>query len=47
MLGAKNNEQHSYLDIAYGLVQNGADPNLNMAELWRRIIFQYSDFKYR
>lgn len=39
MLGAKDNEQHSYLEIAYALAQYGAQPNADMAELWRRIIF--------
>lgn len=39
MLGAKDNEQHSYLEIAYALVQHGSSPNQDMEELWRRIIF--------
>jgi serine/threonine-protein kinase HipA len=26
MLGAKDNEQHSYLDMAYALAQNGGHP---------------------
>ena len=39
MLGAKNNEQHSYLDMAYALAQNGGHPNDDMAELWRRLVF--------
>lgn len=39
MLGAQDNEQHSYLEIAYALAQNGAAPEEDMAELWRRIIF--------
>ncbi len=39
MLGAHDNEQHSYLEIAYALVQNGAFPEEDIKELWRRIIF--------
>jgi len=39
MLGAQDNEQHSYLEIAYALAQNGAAPIEDMAELWRRIVF--------
>ncbi|HKY70067.1 MAG TPA: HipA domain-containing protein, partial [Gammaproteobacteria bacterium] len=39
MLGAADNEQHSYLEMAYALVQNGAAPDEDMTQLWRRIIF--------
>lgn len=39
MLGAKDNDPHSYLEIVYALAQHGADPNKDMEELWRRIIF--------
>jgi len=39
MLGAKDNERHSYLEIAYALSMYGAEPNKDMEELWRRIIF--------
>lgn len=39
MLGARDNEPRSYLEIAYALVQHGADPDADMAELWRRIVF--------
>lgn len=39
MLGAKDNDSHSYLEIAYALVQHGANPNSDLEELWRRIIF--------
>ncbi len=39
MLGARDNEQHSYLEMAYALAQNGASPKEDMAELWRRIVF--------
>ena len=39
MLEARDHEQHSYLEIAYALVQHGASPEQDMAELWRRIVF--------
>lgn len=39
MLGAKDNEPHSYLEIAYAITQQGANPNHDLEELWRRIIF--------
>lgn len=39
MIGARDNEQHSYLEIAYALAQNGASPEEDMKELWRRIVF--------
>jgi serine/threonine-protein kinase HipA len=39
MLGAQDNEQHSYIEMAYALAQNGAAPEKDMAELWRRIVF--------
>ncbi|MDP2193570.1 MAG: type II toxin-antitoxin system HipA family toxin [Alphaproteobacteria bacterium] len=39
MLGAKDNEQHSYLEIAYALAQRGASPTEDMHALWRRIVF--------
>jgi serine/threonine-protein kinase HipA len=39
MLGARDNEQHSYIEIAYALTQYGAAPEEDMAELWRRIVF--------
>ncbi len=39
MLGAMENEQHSYLEIAYALAQNGAAATEDMAQLWRRIVF--------
>ena len=39
MISAVENEQHSYLEIAYALAQNGAAPKEDMAELWRRIVF--------
>ncbi len=40
MLGALENEQHSYLEIAYALAQNGASPKEDMAELWLALFFQ-------
>lgn len=39
MLGATDNETHSYLEIVYALMQNGASPEEDMAELWRRMVF--------
>lgn len=39
MLHARDNEQHSYLEMAYALAQNGASPEEDMKELWRRIVF--------
>lgn len=39
MLGAKDNEMHSYLEIVDALRQYGAEPNNDMSELWRRIVF--------
>ena len=39
MLGARDNEQRSYIELAYALAQNGAAPEEDMAELWRRIVF--------
>ncbi|MCD8542488.1 MAG: HipA domain-containing protein [Gammaproteobacteria bacterium] len=39
MLGAHDNEQHSYLEMAYALAQNGASPEEDIKELWRRIVF--------
>lgn len=39
MLGARDNQQHSYLEIAYALAQNGSSPEEDLKELWRRIVF--------
>lgn len=39
MLGAPDNEEHSYLEILYALTQHGANPVKGMNELWRRIVF--------
>jgi len=40
MLGAADNEKtHSYLEIAYAISQHGSQPNKDLAELWKRIVF--------
>lgn len=39
MLGARDNEQHSYLEIGYALAHYGAQPEQDMEQLWRRIVF--------
>jgi len=39
MLGAKDREAHSYLEIADALRQHGAAPKADMGALWRRIVF--------
>ena len=39
MLGAKDNETHSYLEMVDALRQSGARPKEDMHELWRRIVF--------
>jgi serine/threonine-protein kinase HipA len=39
MLGAVDNEPHSYLEIADAIRRYGARPNEDCAELWRRIVF--------
>jgi serine/threonine-protein kinase HipA len=39
MLGAKDNEQRSYLEIAYAISQYGAEPGADLEELWRRLVF--------
>ena len=39
MLSAKDNEPHSYLEIADALRQNGADPKADIEALWRRVVF--------
>ena len=39
MLEAKEREQGSYLEIAYALIQNGSQPNIDITELWRRLVF--------
>jgi serine/threonine-protein kinase HipA len=39
MIGAKDNETRSYLEMADALRQHGAQPRNDMHELWRRIVF--------
>ena len=39
MLGASDNEQHSYLEIADVLRRHGAAPKDDLRQLWRRIVF--------
>jgi serine/threonine-protein kinase HipA len=39
MLGARDNETHSYLEFVDALRQYGAAPKKDMHELWRRIVF--------
>lgn len=39
MLGATDNEPHSYLEIAEALRQFGASPSKDLEQLWRRIVF--------
>lgn len=39
MLGAHDNEPHSYLEMVYALAQHGAAPDEDIKELWRRIVF--------
>jgi len=39
MLGARDNEPHSYLEFVDALRQHGASPKEDMRELWRRIVF--------
>jgi serine/threonine-protein kinase HipA len=39
MLGARDNETRSYLEIGDALRQHGASPKADMEALWRRIVF--------
>ena len=39
MLGARDNESHSYLEIVDALRQHGATPKTDIEALWRRIVF--------
>lgn len=39
MLGARDHQPHSYLEIADALRQYGASPDADLHELWRRIAF--------
>ncbi len=38
-LGAKDNEMHSYLDIADAIRKMSAQPKQDLEELWRRMVF--------
>ncbi len=39
MLGARDNQQHSYLEIADTIRQTGSRVRADLTELWRRIVF--------
>jgi len=39
MLGAKDNETHSYLEVVDALRQHGANVEEDLEQLWRRIVF--------
>jgi serine/threonine-protein kinase HipA len=39
MLGSKDNETRSYLEIVDALRQHGAEPKADMEALWRRLVF--------
>ena len=39
LVGAADREAHSYLEIADALRQHGARPRQDLAQLWRRIVF--------
>ena len=39
MLGAKDNEQHSYLEIVDSIRQHGAFPKDDCRDLWKRMVF--------
>ena len=39
MLGSKDNETRSYLEIVDALRQHGAAPKADMEALWRRLVF--------
>lgn len=39
VLGAKDNEMHSYLEIADAIRQMNSSPKEDLEELWRRIVF--------
>ena len=42
MLNTDDNEEHSYLEMAYSLSQYGSNPNIDKEELFKRIIFSIS-----
>lgn len=39
MIGASENEEHSYLELADAIRQHGADVRSDLPQLWRRILF--------
>lgn len=39
IIGARDNEQHSYLEIVDAIKQHGAYPERDIVELWKRIVF--------
>lgn len=39
MIGALDNESHSYLELVDAIRQHGAYPDRDMKELWKRIVF--------
>ncbi|MDR3403939.1 MAG: type II toxin-antitoxin system HipA family toxin [Chthoniobacter sp.] len=39
MLGAMDNQPHSYLELVDALRQHGSQPEADTAQLWRRIVF--------
>jgi serine/threonine-protein kinase HipA len=39
MLGARDNEDHSYPEIAYAISRYGGAPEQDLTELWRRMVF--------
>ena len=39
LLGSKDNETRSYLELVDALRQHGADPKSDMTRLWRRMVF--------
>jgi serine/threonine-protein kinase HipA len=39
MLGSRDNDTRSYLEIVDALRQHGAEPKADMEELWRRLVF--------
>jgi len=42
MIGANDREQHSYLEIANSIIKEGENPELDLKELWRRMVFNIS-----
>jgi serine/threonine-protein kinase HipA len=42
MLGGADNEQHSYLEIAHAIIRHGTEPERDLKELWKRMIFNIS-----